>query len=102
MIRPTGHRVVLKPINTFEKREDDSKSLIVIPKDFTAREEKGTTMGVVVSMGPSAFDVFNGDPWCEVGDTVYFRQYEGVNISYGEDERYILVNDEDIIGVEED
>jgi Chaperonin 10 Kd subunit. len=102
-----GHRVLIKPDPVKEQIEipqalKDSKFEVVKPIELEKREEAGTEIGTVVSVGPTAFKAFDGNdpnwqPWCKAGDRVIFTRYSGKRV---EDpvtkERFFVVNDEDI------
>jgi len=102
-----GHRVLIKPDPVKEQIEipqalKDSKFEVVKPVELEKREEAGTEIGTVVSVGPTAFKAFDGNdpnwqPWCKAGDRVIFTRYSGKRV---EDpvtkERFFVVNDEDI------
>jgi co-chaperonin GroES (HSP10) len=66
------------------------------------REQNAVDRGTVLAIGPTAFQEFGGDPWCEVGDMVYFSRYSGKVVSDGFEEdspKYTLLNDEDVLAV---
>lgn len=96
MIEVCGHRVLLRP----KSQEKVSKGGIVIPDKILEQERLATTVGEVVSIGPTAWDDFGGDPWCQVGQWVVYAKYGGKFIkdpSTGEE--FVVVNDEDIIAI---
>ena len=95
-----GHRVLLKP-EFIEETTDWGFHLDV--GDTYKREKASTVIGKVISVGPMAWKAFDGQdpdwqPWCKVGDVVFFAKFAGKFITLNE-ETYVIVNDEDIQGV---
>ena len=95
MIKPAGHRVLVKPL----KLEEKSRGGILLAHD--ERKEKAQIIGEVIAIGPTAWKAFDdGEPWCQVGDKVYFAQYGGYLIrDMVTDEEFRLLNDEDVCAV---
>jgi len=99
-----GHRILIKPDPT--KKETDWGFIV----DVDERNAKiNTVTGTVISIGPTAwmaYDYYKPDgtrndkwtPWCNVDDRVYFSKYAAAWIKV-EDEEFIMVNDQDIVGV---
>ena len=94
-IKPVLHRVLVKP----DKLEEKTSSGIIIQYD--KREEAAVEKGIVVDVGSTAFKEF-GTTALEQGiypfARVTFAKYAGKIIMDG-DTKYILLNDEDIVGV---
>lgn len=101
MIEAIIHRVVIKP----DSLEDSDpmyasakKAGIHIPDlEESKRERAGVDRGVVVQVGPTAFDAFNGTGAIKVGDYVAYARYAGKWVKDFDGVEYILVNDEDVI-----
>jgi co-chaperonin GroES (HSP10) len=98
MIKPAGHRVLVKPDEVEEKV--GSLYLAVETKERRANEQ---IFGTLVAIGENAWKAFDeGKPWAKVGDRVTFAKYGGFTI---EDpvtkEKLRLLNDEDICAVVE-
>lgn len=94
-VDPVLHRVLVKP----DKLEEMSAGGIVIPHD--KRKEDAVEKGTVISVGSTAFQEFGSDAAAEsiyTGQRVYFAKYSGKTIQI-DDEKYFLLNDEDICGV---
>lgn len=102
-VRPCGHRLLVKPTaledhdEVFKKAK--SAGIQFLDKDVRA-EQSAVDTGEVLSIGPTAFKDFGGDPWCKVGDTVVYARHSGKQIKDGETE-YLALNDEDIVAVME-
>ncbi len=104
MLKPLGHRVLIKQDKleetdpTFKAAKDAG---IALPSMMELqREQAAVAKGVVVAIGSTAWKLadLGGTPWVEVGDYVYFAKYAGSLITDPEDkEKYILLNDEDLI-----
>ena len=105
-VEMVGHRVLLKPADDVAEshvKEGALKGFQFDVGDDFKRQKAGTTVGIIVSIGPMAWRAFDGDsaswkPWAEIGDTVYFAKYGGKFITI-DDEDYIIVNDEDVQGI---
>ena len=106
-VRVAGHRVLLKPHFDHEEIQDGAlKGFQLDVGETFKREKAATVVGEVVSIGKMAWKAFDGDspdwePWCKVGDIVYFAKFGGKFITVN-DEDFIIVNDEDVQGVIED
>lgn len=66
-----------------------------------SREQAAVDRGSVVDVGPTAFKDFGLDsPPIKVGDTVVYARYAGKNIEDPKTkEKFVALNDEDIIAV---
>lgn len=99
-VQAVGHRVIVKP----DKVELKSKGGIVLAID-EKREQASAQKGTVVGVGNMAwkntlygYGLEGWEPWCKVGDRVFFARYSGK--SFRDDENptdiYTIMNDEDI------
>lgn len=104
MLEPLGHRILIKQ----DKLEDTDPTFkaakaagIELPEMMEIqREQAAVSKGTIVSVGPTAWTHpdLGSTPWAVVGDYVYFAKYAGAVITDPESkEKYILLNDEDII-----
>lgn len=96
---PTGHHVLIKP----DEVEKVSEGGIVLQASFDnslqQRERAATTTGEIVAVGKTAWLDFAGDePWAKVGDRVYFTRHVAKEIKDGEEE-YFLMTDENVLCV---
>lgn len=100
MIKPTGHRVLIKP----DRVEKTTSGGIILSLDEKL-EKGGIQRGLLVDHGPQAWKAFSidftGEPWANVGDYIYFSRYAGkfVQDPADPDTDYMIMNDEDILGV---
>ena len=100
MINPTGHRVLIKP----DKVEKTTSSGIILSIDEKL-EKGGVQRGLLVDHGPQAWKAFSnnftGDPWAKKGDYIYFSRYAGKFVQDPADPEteYMIMNDEDILGI---
>lgn len=97
---PCGHRVIIKPeFESQEIQEGALKGFITsVNEDTYSRERMATDMGTVVSIGPNCWKpegLGGGVPWCKIGDRVRYAKHAGKIINDGEEE-YFIINDEDI------
>lgn len=100
MIKPCGHRVLIK-CDEVDEKTSGGLYLAVETKERRANEQ---IFGTLVAIGENAWKAFDeGKPWAKVGDRVTFAKYGGFTI---EDpvtkEKLRLLNDEDICAVVED
>ncbi len=63
-------------------------------------EQNAIDEGIVVGIGQNCWQppVGDGEPWCQIGDRVVFAKYGGSIRKEGK-EIYMILNDEDILGV---
>jgi co-chaperonin GroES (HSP10) len=115
-IFPAGDRVVIKPD---EIEEEVTKSKIELPDWVRTKYEQGQATGTLVAVGPDAFNhiterVYHvhgegrkelieervrgySEPFAQVGDRVAFAKYSGMRVKGEDGQRYIILNDEDIV-----
>ena len=110
MLQACGYRVLLKPIVIKRTLEGvlAEEAPTLAEKGFEARtekqaekEERGDNHGIVVHIGPTAFDRLGGkEAWCDVGDVVVHTRYAGTRVEHPPGSRnfFQIVNDEDIFG----
>lgn len=104
MLQPLGHRVLIKQDKledtdpTFKKAKDAGLVMPVIVE--LEREQAAISRGTVAAIGTTCWKdpSLGGTPWAVVGDYVYFAKYAGSHITDPiTKEKYVLLNDEDII-----
>lgn len=105
-----GYRVMVKPLDAIkglELAEAEVAPLLheagfeVKSDAEKKREERGENHGIVMSLGPVAFDRMGGrEAWCDEGDVVVFSRYAGTRVEHprGSGKFFQLMNDEDIFG----
>lgn len=110
ILQAVGYRVMVKPLEVGLGLEvaEAAKSPTLADADFQVksqnqreREEKGSNVGVVMHLGPIAYDRLGGaTAWAKVGDVVVFSRYAGTRREHppGSGVFYQLMNDEDIFG----
>lgn len=105
MISMRGHRLLVRA----DVVEEKSEGGIVIPMD-ERKERTAVQRGVVVDVGSQCWKAFrevdedgaehNGEPWAKVGDYVFFARHAGKFIKDPvTKEEFLVLNDEDILGV---
>jgi len=110
MLQAVGYRVLVKPLEVgmgLEAAEAEVAPTLAAA-DFQVksegerqREERGENHGIVIHLGPIAYDRLGGaESWAKVGDTVVFSRYAGTRVEHppGSKAFYQLMNDEDIFG----
>jgi len=93
-----GRRLLIKA-DAVEKVSEGGIILNVNEK----MERAGQNIGTVVSIGHLCWaDFEDGQPWCKVGDRVYFSRYAGRFLAdpYTKEE-YMIMNDEDVLATVE-
>ncbi len=112
-LKVCGHRVMvridnaeieksLKPGERIEGGYIVSASGIRLEKIDMKQEKRGADSGTVVQVGELAYKDFGGEPWCKVGDRVFFVRYEGREIKgdeigEGDGVSFRVLNDDDVI-----
>lgn len=94
---PKGYKILI----AIPKQTDNyDNSNIIRPESLTKREETASIVGMVVSLGSSAYidqDRFPDGPWCKEGDFILMRAYSGTRFKFstkeGEQE-FRLINDD--------
>ena len=99
MIKPCGHRVLVKPLPA----ESKTASGIVLPASVMEKGQRDQQKGYVIDVGKTAWKAFDRDdpdwePWAKIGDLVLFARYGGKTVYDGETEYRILM-DEDIVAI---
>lgn len=103
-IKPILHRILVKP----DKLEDKDKLFAAakaagIQFEFSnerSREQQAIDTGTVLDFGPTVFKDFGADNPLKIGDNVVFAKYGGKSIEDPETkQRYVLLNDEDVIAI---
>lgn len=113
-ILPVGHRILVRPEKLEERDHTYARAAaagIALPdSDDKRRREAGSDRGVVLSVGPNAFREFNlasgvnHYQWCKPGDRVLYAKLAGkwTENPNNPDEAWIILNDEDIVGIVND
>ena len=101
-ILPILHRVLIKPDAVEESDELIRRAKAAgIEVQLDKREQAAVEYGTVVALGSTCFSEFGTTPENEgvvVGAKVSFAKYAGKTVKV-EDTKYLMLNDEDIIGV---
>ena len=85
---PLGDRVVLKPLVA----EETTKSGIVLP----GQDKEKPQQAEVVAVGPGTSEV---KMEVRKGDKVIFSKYSGTEVKLEENDKYIVVKQEDILAI---
>lgn len=102
MIKPILHRILVKPDNV-EDADDVVRSARAagLEVQLDKREQAAIEVGTVVDLGSTCYHEFGTtaqDQGIFVGSRVTFAKYSGKSVKDGED-RFLVMNDEDVIGV---
>lgn len=103
-IKPILHRILVKPDNLEDKDEafgNARRAGIIIPKSEKEREQAAIDSGTVLEVGPTAFKDFGAEtPPIKAGDHVVYAKYGGkVIVDPVDNEKYVALNDEDVIAI---
>lgn len=104
MLKVCGHRLLLRPFKLEEIDQVYKKAkqagIELLDLDEKKREQNAVDKGTVIAIGESAWKDFGTNPWALVGDLVVYPKYSG---KWVEDpstkEKYLILNDEDILCV---
>lgn len=91
-IKPLGDRVLVKPL----EKEVEKKSGIIIPD--TAKEKPQEGEIVAVGKGKITEDGKVLPMDVKTGDTILYGKYSGTEIKI-EDEEYLIMHQDDILGI---
>ena len=86
-IKPIGERVLIKPI----KKEEKTKSGILLSPKSSSAERQNQAEVIALGKGEKLEGI-------KVGDMVIFNRFSGNEIEDG-DEKYLVVNAEDILAI---
>lgn len=105
MLKVSGPRVLVRQDRLEEKDPTFASAVragIVIHDSSREKkqEQNAVDEGTCVAVGLGCWQppIGDGTPWCAVGDRVVFAKYGG-SIRKEGDDIFILLNDEDILGV---
>lgn len=88
---PLGDRVVLKQLAA----EETTKSGIILAGN---QDKEKPQQAEVIAVGPGTEDV---KMEVSVGDKIIYSKYSGTEVKISEDEKYIIVRQEDILAIME-
>jgi co-chaperonin GroES (HSP10) len=103
-IKPVLHRLIVKP-DVLEKKDEVFAKAVAAGLDVsfateTQREQAAIDTGQVTAIGETAFRDFGADNPVKVGDYIVFAKYGGKAIVDPDTkEKYIALNDEDVIAI---
>lgn len=101
-IEPVEYKVLVRPNKEEGHIELKGGFKLYKPDETKERDQHATMEGVIVAMSPLAFGY---ETWPEgarkpqVGDSVVFARYSGLNIKGRDTLEYRLMNDKDIVAV---
>lgn len=106
-IQPVGWRVVIRP---YKPKSTYGDSQIAIADEALESEELLTYVGQIVAMGDQCFkaitrsgiDLSKIEPKPKVGDWVMFGTYGGQSIKMKNGNKFLVMNDDGIMGVVSD
>ena len=98
-LKALGRRLIVKPDEVEVVTEGGI--ILTINKEL---ERAGQITGVIHSIGHLCWtDFIDEEPWAKVGDRIHFSRYAGRYIEDPETkERYMIMNDEDVLAIIEE
>lgn len=98
---PLDLRVLIKP----DAAEKITAGGIILPEDETDKQAMAMTFGTLIAAGVNAWEEAASRSSAFVrpkpGDRVVFAKYGGITITGKDREKYRVMNDEDVIGIEQ-
>jgi chaperonin GroES len=96
MIKPCGHRVLVK----VQQTERKTASGIVLPDSAVEKNQRDQVKGIIVEIGRTAWKAFDdGEPWAVVNDLVLFSRYGGKIVFDDDGTEYRILQDEDVVAI---
>jgi len=99
---PKGYRILI----AIPKKDETFKdSKILIAETERKKEEIASIVGLVVKLGPQAYqdpEKFPEGPWCKEGDFIIMKSYSGTRFkvtSDAGDQEFRLINDDTVEAV---
>lgn len=103
MIEPVLHRILVRQDKLEEKDETFRRahaSGIYIPMDERAREQAAVDSGEVLAIGATAFKDFGTESPIKVGDHIVYARHAGKDVTDPDtDEKFVAINDEDVVAI---
>lgn len=93
---PLGHRLLVKP----DTVETKTQSGIVLVSETTGRDEMAQVKGTLVAVGDGCWKDTTVQDWAKVGDRIVFGKYSGLPWAGTDGEKYRILNDLDVVGLE--
>lgn len=94
-IKPLDVKVVVRP----DPVEEKTKGGIILADLTKDRDKYAATRGELVAKGPNAFAEWGEGNAPDIGARVLYAQYAGSRFKGDDGEDFIVMNDEDVIGV---
>lgn len=92
------YKVLVRPL----KAQNKTVGGIHLPEAVVEKDQHASMEGVICDISPFAFGY---EEWSEefrkpqIGDTVIFARYAGINVKGNDSEDYRLMNDKDVVAV---
>jgi len=98
-----GYRILVLPdkLEDFDPFVKAAKAAGIQLAEPTERKElTGVNTGVVVEVGPTAYEK-ESVPWCKAGDRVSYVRHGGMLVTNpdNKDEKWLVINDDDVVMV---
>lgn len=95
------HHILLKLEDATEADETYRRAKALgIHLELDKREQKAVEYGTVIQVGPRAFIDYGGSPdMLKAGDKVTINKYSGKEVFDTDGQKYVLVNDQDVLAI---
>jgi chaperonin GroES len=97
-ITPVDLRIVVKP----DPVEEKTSGGILLADTTKEKRKYAATRATLIAMGANAFAEWGEGNAPKVGDRVCFAQYSGAEQEGKDGERYVIMNDADLLAVIEE
>lgn len=85
---PLFDKILIKRPPEMEETDGSHGTPIIIPG--TSREK--AMNGEIISVG-------NDIKYVEIGQTIMFRKYAGTDVSFDDDNQYLIISEQDVLGI---
>jgi co-chaperonin GroES (HSP10) len=104
-VRPVRYGLVVRP-----EKVENKKGSIHLPDEIVDKHKWRQSQATVIAIGDLAFtmgtpgspEYFEDRDAPKVGDVVFFREYNGQQVAEKDGDRYLILQDSEIIGVKVD
>lgn len=99
LVKPAGYRILVEIQPPDKKRWKEAQ--LEMPQEMREREWQAQMYGVVMELGPEAYqdkNRFPGEGWCKKGDHILIRPYVGTRFMV-RGNLYALINDDTVLGI---
>lgn len=93
---PLGHRLLVLP-DAIEKK---TASGLVLVQETTGRDEMAQVKGTLIAVGEGCWKDTTAKDWAKPGDRIVYGKYSGLMWDGVDGQKYRILNDLDVVGME--